>query len=66
MLHYEVIHYFVHAIPVIKPLNAYPNVEKEGPTQSKCRYLILQARELRLPYLEALEVLIIAIITEQP
>ena len=24
MLHYEVIHYFLHAIPVIKLLNAYP------------------------------------------
>ena len=48
MLHYEVIHYFVRAIPVIKLLNAYPNAEKEGPTQSKCRSLILQARELRL------------------
>ena len=48
MLHYEVIHCFVHAIPVIKLLNAYPNAEKEGPTQSKCRSLIPQARELRL------------------
>ena len=48
MLHYEVKHYFVRTIPVIKLLNAYPNTEKDGPTQSKCRYLILQARELRL------------------
>ena len=36
MLHYEVIHYFVCAVPVIILLNAYPNAEKEGPTQSKC------------------------------
>ena len=35
MLRYEVIHYFVRAIPVIKLLNAYPNADKEGPTQSK-------------------------------
>ncbi len=28
MLHYEVIHYFVRAIPVIKLLNAYPNADK--------------------------------------
>ena len=48
MLHYEVIHYFVRAILVIKLLNAYPNVLKESPTQSKCRSLILQARELKL------------------
>ena len=45
MLHYEVMHHFVHANPVIKLLNAYPNAEKEGPTQSKCRSLIVQARD---------------------
>ena len=28
MLHYEVMHYFVRAIPVIKLLNAYPNADK--------------------------------------
>ncbi len=66
MLHYEVIHYFVRVIPVIKLLNAYPNADKTAQLRISVDLLYFKLESWGLPYLEALEVLIIAIITEEP
>ena len=44
MLHYEVIHYFVHAIPVIKLLNAYSNADKRAQLRVSVDLLYLTQR----------------------